>query len=85
MATHAFKRLEETSRPARVQADRPASPPPSRKGKEKAMEDAPASLLHRLAGPSTGKAGLGFRDPAEVERIIYESAASKWLGRPSRS
>lgn len=34
----------------------------------------PQSLLNRMSGPSSGKAGLGIRDPQEVTKIIYEAS-----------
>lgn len=53
------------------------------KGKRKADDDEPGeSLLKRLAGPSTGKAGL-LRDPAEVRQLIYEHSKGSKFVRPA--
>lgn len=35
------------------------------------------SMLKRMGGPSDLKAGLGKRDPEEVQKIIYEASKGK--------
>ena len=35
------------------------------------------SMLRRMGGPSDLKAGLGKRDPEEVQKIIYENSKGK--------
>lgn len=65
----------------------PPSPTKSRrsdlKGKGKAYEPTD-SFLKRLAGPSTGKAGL-LRDPEEVRQIVRMTSACAIPFRDSRS
>ncbi|KAG8813404.1 hypothetical protein FRC17_001589 [Serendipita sp. 399] len=67
---------QESSNAANISANKPTT-----SSKDETMS---ASLLHRLAGPSTGKAGLA-RDQTEITKVIAEaSEGSKFYQNEKR-